>query len=74
MAHIFPLAVYSEAPVKRFIYGNSFVEMYNVVILHAVGVKRRRGAPEVLSSLYPSFWTSWDLGAAPAVAVLASRN
>lgn len=34
----------------------------------------RRGTPEVLSSLYPSFSTSWDLGVAPAASVLASRN
>lgn len=29
---------------------------------------------EVLSSLYPSCWTSWDVGAAPAASALASRN
>lgn len=34
----------------------------------------RRGTPEVLSSLYPSFSTSWDLGVAPAASALASRN
>lgn len=36
--------------------------------------KGRRGTPEVLSSQYPSFSTSWDLGVAPAASVLASRN
>lgn len=30
--------------------------------------------PEVLSFLYPSFWTSWELGIAPTASLLASRN
>lgn len=35
---------------------------------------KQRGTPEVLSSLNPSFSTSWDFGIAPAAPALASRN
>lgn len=36
--------------------------------------RAERGTPGVLSSLYPSFSTSRDLGVAPAASMLASRN
>lgn len=51
----------------------SFVGAHSVSIL-CVGGEGRSGTPEVLSSLYPSFSTSWDLGVAPAASALASRN
>lgn len=41
-------------------------------ILGAAG--KWRGTPNVLSSIYPSFWTRRDLGVAPAVSAVASRN
>lgn len=46
-----------------------------LMVFPSISCREKWGwVPEVLSSLYPSFLTSWELGIVPAASVLASRN